>query len=212
MTGHATRRLALLLGLAAATLATPALAQDRPPLFPTRDVAVTYRVTGGPQPVNEMSMSWHAAQQLMRVDLPGGLNFMVADQQNQRGFMVMEAQRMVMDVPMGQAAGHIQALQNARFTRMGQDRVVDTACTVWRYEGPSQNGTACITEDGVMLRSDTAAQGRQVRMEAIRIAYGAQPLARYQRPQGYQAMQMPQMPPGRGPGAPQGPQGAKPGG
>jgi hypothetical protein len=206
MTAH--HRLSLAAGLAAALLAAPALAQDRPPLFPTRDVAVTYRVTGGPQPLNEMSMSWHAAQQLMRVDLPGGLGFMVADQQNQRGFMVMEAQRMVMDVPMGQAASHIQAFQNARFTRVGQDRVADTACTVWRYEGPSQNGTACITEDGVMLRSDTAAQGRQVRMEAIRIAYGPQPLARYQRPQGYQAMQMPQMPRG-GPGAPPA---AKPGG
>ncbi|HYF07542.1 MAG TPA: DUF4412 domain-containing protein [Acetobacteraceae bacterium] len=178
--------------IAAALLATPALAQDRPPLFPTRDVAVTYRMAGGPAQGQEMSMSWLAAGRMMRVDLPGGMGFMVADQQNQRGFMVMEAQRMIMDVPMAQAAGHMRALENARFTRGGSDTVAGTPCTVWRYEGQGQSGTACVTADGVLLRSQTNAGGQNVTMEAVRVAYGPQDPARYQRPQGYQSMQMPQ--------------------
>lgn len=179
-------------------LAAPTLAQDRPPLFPTRDVAVTYRMTGGPQPGMEMTMSWLAAGQLMRVDMPGGMGFMVADQANQRGFMVMEAQRMIMDVPMAQAAGHMQAMQNARFTRGGNETIAGTSCTVWRFEAPQQNGTACITADGVMLRSQSSVSNQQVTMEAVRVAYGAQDPSRYQRPQGYQQMQMPQVPPGAG--------------
>lgn len=176
-------------------LAGPAAqAQDRPPLQPTRDVAITYRMTAGPQPNTEMTMSWLAAQRLMRMDLPGGVGFMVADHANQRGFMVMEAQRMIMDVPMAQAAGHMRAFENARFTRGAADRVAGTACTNWRYEAEGQNGTACVTEDGVMLRSQATAQGMQVTMEAVRVAYGAQDPSRFARPQGYQAMQMPGMP------------------
>ena len=186
------------LAFAMALLATPALAQDRPPLFPTRDVAVTYRMSGGPQSGVEMTMSWHAAGQQMRVDMPGGLGFMVADQQNQRGFMVMEAQRMIMDIPMAQAAGAQEAMRNARFTRGGNDSVAGTACTNWTYETPQQQGTACITADGVMLRSQTSMAGQQLTMEAVRVNYGPQDPARYQRPQGYQAMQAPPMPPGAG--------------
>ena len=182
---------------ALALLATPAFAQDRPPLFPTRDVSVTYRVNGGPQPGAEMTMSWLSTGQLMRVDLPGGVGFMVSDHQNQRGFMVMEQQRMIMDVPIAQAAGHIQAMQNARFTRGSNDTVAGTPCTNWTYESQGRTGTGCITAEGVMLRAQSS-QGQQGSLEAVCVAFGPQDPSRYQRPQGYQAMQMPQVPPGAG--------------
>ncbi len=176
----------------AATLAAPmALAQDRPPIFPTRDVSVTYRVTGGPQPGTEMAMSWLAATRQMRVDLPGGVGFVVSDLANRRGFMVMEAQRMIVDVPAEQAASMMRTFENARFTRGAADRVAGAACTNWSIEAPGQNGTACFTGDGVMLRSQGTAQGVQGGMEAVRVTYGAQDPARYQRPQGYQTMQVP---------------------
>lgn len=191
------RRLAAL-AFATACLAGPAQAQDRPPLFPTRDVAVTYRMTGGPQSGVEMSMSWLANGQRMRVDVPGGMGFMVADQQNQRGFMVMEQQRMIMDIPMAQAAGQQEMMRNARFTRGANDTVAGTACTIWTYETPQQRGTACITADGVMLRSQASMGAQQLTMEAVRVDYAAQNPARYERPQGYQTMQAPPMPPGAG--------------
>jgi hypothetical protein len=187
------------LTLAAALLAGPALAQDRPALFPTRDVTVTYRMTGGPQSGVEMAMSWLANGQLMRVDVPGGLGFMVSDHQNQRGFMVMEQQRAIMDIPMAQAAGAQEAMRNARFTRGANATVAGIACTNWTYETPQQpSGTACITADGVLLRSQVTMGAQQMTMEAVRVDFAAQDPARYQRPQGYQSMQMPQMPPGAG--------------
>jgi hypothetical protein len=58
--------------LAAALLATlplAAQAQDRPQIFPTRDVAVTYRVAGQGQQA-ELTMLWSAAQRLMRMNMP----------------------------------------------------------------------------------------------------------------------------------------------
>lgn len=184
--------------LAAVLLAAPALAQDRPQLFPTRDVAVTYRVMGaGPQAQGtEMTMAWNAAGQLLRTDLPGGVGYMITDQQNRRGFMVMEAQRMIMDVPMEQAVGMTDAMRNARFTRGANATIAGTTCTTWTFQTPEQNGTACVTADGVMLRSQANRGNQQVTMEAVRVTYGAQNPARFQRPQGYQTMQAPTAPPG----------------
>lgn len=180
-----------------AALPLAAQAQDRPQIFPTRDVAVTYAVSGQGQG-GELTMQWSAAQKLMRMNMPGGVGYMVADHQNQRGFMVMEAMRTIMDVPMQQAAGMQRDMENARFTRGGTEKIAGTDCTVWRYQGQAQSGEACITADGVMLRAEGNAQGQQGRMQAVRVAYGAQDPAQFRRPQGYQSMQMPQGAPGMG--------------
>lgn len=183
-----------------ATLPVVAQAQDRPQIYPTRDVAVTYRVSGGQVQGAEMTMLWSAAQRLMRMNMPGGMGYMIADHQNQRGFMVMEPTRMIMDVPMDQAAGYQRDLENARFTRGATMKIAGQDCTVWRYQGQGQGGEACITGDGVMLRASGNAQGQQGTIEAINVTYGPQDAAQFRRPQGYQSMQLPQgMPQGMGP-------------
>jgi hypothetical protein len=194
-------RTILAAAILAAALPLAAQAQDRPQIFPTRDVAVTYRVAGQGQQA-ELTMQWAAASRMMRMNMPGGVGYIVADHQNQRGFMVMEAMRTIMDVPLAQAAGMQRDLENARFTRGGTEKIAGTDCTVWRYQGASQSGEACITADGVMLRAQGSAQGQQGRMEATRIAYGAQDPAQFRRPQGYQTMQMPQGIPGGMPATP----------
>ncbi|MBX9700428.1 MAG: hypothetical protein K2X74_13395, partial [Acetobacteraceae bacterium] len=68
-----------LAALILAATALPAATQDRPPLHPSRDVSVTYRVEGsppGPGVPNpgamEMRLSWNNAEQKMRMDMPGG--------------------------------------------------------------------------------------------------------------------------------------------
>lgn len=190
--------------LAAALLvAIPAAAgaQDRPQIYPTRDVAVTYRVAGQGQSA-ELTLLWSAAQRMMRMNMPQGMGYMVADHQAQRGFMVMEQMRMVMDVPMDQAAGYQRDLEKARFTRGGEERIAGQSCTVWRFESQGQSGEACITGDGVMLRANGSAQGQQGRMEATRVVYAPQDAGLFRRPQGYQTMQMPQGMPQGMPGMP----------
>jgi hypothetical protein len=174
----------------ALTLSLPALAQEAPRLFPSRDVAVTYRVSGA-GPMQEVTMAWAAAPRLMRVELPG-MGYTIADFAGQKGFMVMQIpQPMVMDIPMAQAASHVRELDSARFTKLGADRVAGVACTNWRHEGPQGSGTGCFTDDGVMLRSQGSAQGMQGGLEALRVTYGAQDMARFQRPAGAPSMQMP---------------------
>ncbi|NBQ75552.1 MAG: hypothetical protein EBU14_09365, partial [Acetobacteraceae bacterium] len=120
------------LALTAIGFSLPALAQEAPRLFPSRDVSVTYRVSGA-GPMQEVTMAWAAAARLMRVELPG-MGYTIADFAGQTGFMVMQMpQPMVMDIPMAQAAAHMRALETARFTRLGTDRVAGVACTNWRH-------------------------------------------------------------------------------
>jgi hypothetical protein len=180
--------------VAAALVAQPALAQDRPPLFPTRDVAVTYRTLGEAAQLPAITMSWLAAQQLMRSDMPG-MGYMVMDQRNQRAFMVVEQARMIMDIPTGQAMAQAGPSPNATFRREGSATVAGHACTIWSYQDGGNQGRACVTAEGVMLRAEGTSQGRTGGMEATQVAFGPQDPARFQRPQGYQAMQgMPGMP------------------
>ncbi|MBR0644074.1 DUF4412 domain-containing protein [Plastoroseomonas hellenica] len=198
---------ALLLGLPVAALAQP----SQPPLFPTRDVAVTYRTSGGPQGApQDVQMSWLVSQRLMRVDLPAGAQagpmsggWMLLDQRNNRAQVVMEQQRMVMNVD-GHAVPGGQGFNpspNARFAREGSERIAGTACTVWRVEDGSNRARACLTDDGVLLRAQNDAQPGQV-LEATRVAYGAQDPARFQVPAGFQPLDMQRMMQGIQRGAP----------
>ena len=61
----------------AIALSLPAQAQEAPRLFPSRDVAVTYRVTSG-GPMQEIAIAWAAAARLMRIELPG-MGYTIAD-------------------------------------------------------------------------------------------------------------------------------------
>ncbi|HEY4251694.1 MAG TPA: DUF4412 domain-containing protein [Roseomonas sp.] len=205
---------ALLLGLPAVAVAQPA----PPSLFPTRDVAVTYRTSGAPHGVpQEVQMAWLVSGHLMRVDLPAGAQagpmaggWMLLDQRNNRAQVVMEHQRLVMQVdgrtmPGGQG---FNPSPNARFTREGTERVAGTNCTTWRVEDAGHAARACLTEDGVLLRVQNDAQPGQV-LEATRISYGAQDPARFQVPAGFQPLDVTRMLQGmqRGgaPGAPAAP-------
>ena len=204
-----TLSLALVLGLAAA----PALAQDRPPMMPSRDVAVTYRMVGGEGGggAQQIQMSWLVAQGLHRVDMGAGQGWMVSDTRNNRGFMVMERERMVMDMPDTRRGGGPQMGQpgaSARMTREGSATVAGNSCTVWKIEDQGRESRACITNDGVMLRvlgRDPATPGRESGMEATQVTFGTQDPARFARPAGFQVMQMPGgMPGGMPPGGPPG--------
>ncbi len=202
-------RLALI--LATAAIAAPALAQDRPPIRPTRDVSVTYRTTGMEAMGNgETRMSWSVAGQQMRMDMGAQGGWLVIDTRANRAFMVMDAQRMVMQLPQPDASATrgMMLAESARFTREGNDRIAGQACTNWRIETEGNATRACITSEGVMLRNVMQVQGRDMTTEATAVEFGTQDPARFRPPAGYQSMQMPGMgggmPPGMGGGRPPG--------
>jgi hypothetical protein len=195
-------RLALLL---AAPLLAPlvcpgaAQAQDRPRLEPARDVAVTYRLVGqGSQ--GQVGMSWRAGARQARLDNPDG-SFLVADLAAGSGFMAHDQARELMVLPAPPTDAGVPGLvpPGARFVRDGADKVAGQDCLAWRVEtSDGGRGRACITADGVVLRSVGGAGAGQPEqgLEATAVSYAAQDAARFTRPAGYREIPAP------APGAP----------
>lgn len=182
-------------------LALPAAAQDRPPMQPGRDVAVTYRAEGGPPgqaSQAEMRLSWLNAERKMRMDLPGGIGWSVTDTATGATFMVQEAQRVVMRMPPDPSRPNpMQPPADMRFTRRGTETILGHSCTVWGFAGAEGEGEACVTADGVMLRSKGNAPGAGAgSMTATAVSFAAQDPARFRPPAGYASMDMPAMPGG----------------
>ncbi len=189
------------LAAALVLIAIAAPAQDRPLLFPGRDVSVTYRVVGGPPAVPEMRMAWLAGEGRQRIEAPGGGRATVVDHKDLgASFVVSDEQRVVVALP-GRAGAPTGLPGGAgtagRFTRTGTAGYAGLPCTVWRYEDERQTGEACITADGVLLRGVSTIEGRTGGVEATRVAYGPQDPARFRRPEGYRVVQ-PQPPPAPG--------------
>lgn len=197
------RRTALLLTLA---LAAPAAAQE-PPRIPTRDYAATYAMTGfGTEAPKTMQISFSVATKRQRIDMAeSGQNVsMIMELGGQRMWMLEHGSRMAMELGRGAGPGGDVPIspidEDATLTRIGTDRVAGLACTVYRvtHQGKPQ-GTACVTEHGIMLRGEFEEDGERGKMEATRVSLDRQPADRFEVPPGYQTMQMPGMPMGQPP-------------
>jgi hypothetical protein len=174
-------------------IAFPAFAQPAN-MRPTRDVTVTYRMSGvAGAPPQETRMAFSASTGKQRIDPPGNTGWMLIDRRANSAVMVMDAQRMAMTLPAATAAAMNQeAPAGATFTRKGSATVAGTACTEWEVTVGQVRGTNCMTDDGVMLRTvSTAPNGNTVTMEATQVTYGAIDPARLSVPAGYTTQQMP---------------------
>jgi hypothetical protein len=170
----------LLASVLAAAPGLAALAQDRPPLRPTRDVDVTYRSEQSGQVLEQRT---RFAGQRMRLDTPTPGLYVIVDYAAQRMSMVSDADRGVLDMrlPPGVAPG--TAATGATYVRRGIDRVAGLACTEWDVrDNRGQVAQTCFTDDGVLLR---ARRGPQVLAVATRVAYGAIDPALFAVPPGY---------------------------
>lgn len=171
--------------LGVAVLAAPALAlaQDRPPPFPTRDVAVTYRITGPDGQERRSTNSWLAAQQRVRFEGPvAGGPYMVLDRQSGRGFQVRPQDRRMVEVPEPVARNMLTGYDGRDYVRQGGDRVAGVECTIWRFMLGDRAVTACITPDGVVLRSQGGGEDPAMVVEAEVVTYGALDPARFEPP------------------------------
>ncbi|MBC9207953.1 hypothetical protein IBL26_14000 [Roseomonas aerophila] len=184
-----------------ALVAVPALAQPAN-VRPTRDVSVTYRMSGfAGAPPQDMRMAFSPSTNKQRVDPPGGMGWMLIDRGANTAVMVMDAQRAIMTMPPATVAAMSQEIPpGATFTRKGNATIAGNTCTEWEMVAGQARGTSCFTDDGVLLRTVTSApNGAAVTMEATQVTYGTIEPAQLTVPQGYTAMPMPG---GAAPGAP----------
>ena len=155
-------------------------AADQPPLRPTRDVDVTYRVGDGAH--LQQRMRWMAARQIMRIDPPTPGFHVIIDYQAGRMSVVRDEEHLVVEMkaPAGIAGGPAAA---PSYQRRGDDTVAGVACTDWQAtnsEGAA--ALACITADGVLLR---VRSGDRVLARAVSVNYAPQDAAAFAVPADY---------------------------
>ena len=192
-----------------------ALAQDRPPTAPTRDVLVTYRATGpaqgGRSQPQDLRVATTAGGKLLRVEGMGGGQsagaYVIVDRTTQRMMMVMPQDRRYMEMPANDAFARGFVLNDAMsFTRRGSETVAGLKCTLWEVTSREGAGSACVTDDGVLLRG----RGNDGKggIEATAVKYGPQPASLFKPPADFSRIEMPTgvgpggQVPGRPPGRP----------
>lgn len=177
--------------LLAATLAAPAAQAQAPAaLWPTRDVVITF---DGPAQMGgqTMQMSFAAKNRLARIDM-GPQGFGIIDYQARQMTMVMPAQQMFMVIGVPDGTPMSTDLADHNFTRIGTRRIAGYSCTDWRAQpktNPNQQAVVCLTDDGVVLRTEVAAMNFAT--EAKEVRYGALAPTLFQVPEGFTRMDMP---------------------
>lgn len=173
------RRLAAFAALAAG----PALAADRPPIIPLRDVDVTYAVTqpAASGPALSQRMRWSVASGLLRVDPPSPGLYMIVDYAGKRMSVVKPADRAVLEV--SSAAPGLPGAAAGSYTIRDAAVVAGLACTNWlTADAGGQDTVLCLTADGVMLR---ASQRGQTLLEATSVDYAPQDPSAFRPPAGF---------------------------
>ena len=186
--------------LAAAAAVTGAAApQDRPPLLPARDVAVDYRATAAGR-TTSLRVLYSAVTERLRAEAAGQSTYLIIDGRAHTAHVVMDRQRSVLDVPFDTERWRGFILSpRATFTRQGTERMLGLTCTDWKVSGPQGSGTACVTDDGVILRgaaSGAAPDGHEgtAGIQATSVHYGPQPEGIFAIPAGYKSIAMPALP------------------
>jgi hypothetical protein len=176
-----------------------ARAEDRPPVMPTRDVAVDYHTTANGR-TNDLRVLYSATTQRLRAEAAGQSSYVIIDGRAKQLHVVMDRQKAVMDLPFDadRMRGFLLS-DKAHYTRTGHDTVAGLPCTVWNVRAEHSDATACITDDGVILRGEGAGsaptgQSGTGKIEAVSVHYGPQPDDVFTIPAGYRAMARPELP------------------
>lgn len=132
----------------------------------------------------------------MRLDIPGTGGSLVIDAAARTATVVNPGLRAFMTVPLNPEIAHGLLLDPGTvFKRGAKDEVAGHACTVWALGPGGAGGSACITEDGVVLRRNAAgSSGRASELVALSVDYGPQPASLFAPPEGYQDLSGPKAP------------------
>lgn len=165
-------------------VAAGAQAPDQPALVPSRDVTVTYRLTGGNggQTAEKMSIIYTKLGERVRLDYFHWMESktpyttLVFDRPANCDMAIMEERRSYVERDAaGVANPGIYLDKSMQFTRQGSASFAGTPCTEWSITAPGKPinwRNLCITDDGVPLRLAEAPPGTRA-LTAIEVSYGS---------------------------------------
>lgn len=177
-------------GLAALLPAGTAFAQPAHPAYlPTRDVAVTYTLDhDGPGAPKQAHLYYSASTNRLRLERPGMKGFVIIDRAAKIMTVVLGPDHIYFQMPLSPelASGFILS-GNMTYSRKGQSSIAGLNCTDWQVDSDTVAGTACVTDDGVLLLS----RGRMKNgaghggLQATQVSYDPQPLSLFVPPAGF---------------------------
>lgn len=168
-------------------------AADHPVLAPTREAAVTYRLTGASQTNGATTMRvTYADHGRVRMDffhfLQGTVPFgsLIFDPPDDRVITLLPERHGYLQRDVGKLYNPgIMLTERMNFTRQGGTTVAGVQCTDWTVSnGAAGEGTACVTDDGLVLRA-TRSKPVEGSMEALDVKYGPPPADTFTPPADY---------------------------
>ena len=163
-------------------------ASNRPNLLPTRDVDLSYRVTGSSDKPVTQRVRWLAADHLQRIDGPGGV-VILADRTTTYITILNQKNRSYVKIE-EPAEGLFRIDPSISLTRGSSGSVLALSCTEWTWNNTATNKarTVCLTDDGVVLRMT---EDDNVLLEALSIAYRHVDPATFRIPSNYEPTLIP---------------------
>lgn len=168
---------------------------EMPVLLPKSDVAVIYRFDrAGLQDYHKWQITYGDGNQRVRFDyfrwVEAKYPFLtvIYDRPANRFITIHPENKTYSERPIGNAAnpgGFLRA--DMSFTRLGTAVVAFATCTDWKVQEPGVNDeqdTACVTEDGIVLRI-LSSKPNVSTMTATAIRYGAPPEGVFDPPAGF---------------------------
>jgi hypothetical protein len=164
---------------------------QQPNTAPTRDVDIAYQITRPGQPLVIERRRWLASQHLRRVDGPDK-SATIFDQRSGELTLLNPANRTYLTLQ-GPAAKRMSPQHGTTLKRGNESKIAGLNCVDWSWMDDTEMHTACLTEDGVLLR---LVVDDLVVAKALSVVYAPQPAELFEVPQGYEPALAPEGGPG----------------
>jgi hypothetical protein len=162
---------------------TPAAAAPR--IVPMRDVTVTYQVRPRDHAPLDVRVSIEAGGARLRITADNLPTAFLVDRRAHQATILLPMLKLFTTVPLGEDDPEAM-LQGARFERVGRETIAGRPCIDWKAVSDRGRASACITEDGVILRARAENHHGEIgAVLANTVQYGRLPPALFDRPAGF---------------------------
>jgi hypothetical protein len=180
--------------LALLLVVSPSQAEERPQLFPTRDVDIAYDVTRPREPLIRERVRWLASEGLERID-GRDKSSTIFDRKAHEITLITPATRTYRKLD-GEQGRPPTPPPDAVLKRGDEAVVAGLHCIDWSWTDDVETHTVCATPDGVLLRH--VVDGHTFRL-ARSVSYGPQRAELFQIPPNYAPALAPEGGPGSSP-------------
>jgi len=167
---------------------------DGPLRLPKSDVVVTYQLDNVPlYGPHKLQVTYILEGERVRLDffhwMEAKVPFqsVIFDRTKNRRVTVYPEMKAFSENPAGDDNPGILLRADAKVSRQGNAVVAHAPCTEWRIEAPANDAgdTACVTDDGILLRLVASNRSSIASMVATTIHYGAPPDGTFDPPTGF---------------------------